>query len=100
MNSEHIRKNINVALNAAVVSTINGETRALVCLVCDRFIHPKNLQTLSLKQLKNHHSKLKPIKNSNLSENVINCYRVLSPVDMTDEDFFEIDTCLLSPRAT
>ena len=100
MNSNSTRIKINTALSATVVTPENGVTRALVCIVCDCLITPNNMQTLSLQQLKKHHNKLKPLPNSNLSEELMSCYRVLSPVEMKEEDYFEIDTCLLSPRAT
>jgi Helitron helicase-like domain at N-terminus/PIF1-like helicase len=100
MTSEIIRTKINAALAASVTTNESGETIPLVCLVCDCFISPNDCQTLSLKQLKKCYNLLKPISRSNLSENITICYSVLSPVDMQDENFFEITDCLLSPRAT
>ena len=100
MTSENIRTKINTALADSVTTIENGETKALVCLVCDHFISPDDLDTLSLKQLKKCHSILKPIRNSNLSNNLTQSYSVMSPEEMTEDLFFEIDDCLLSPRAT
>jgi hypothetical protein len=100
MLSESIKEKINIAVSKAVVMCESQETRPLVCIICDCLIKSNNGQVMSLKLLAKHHNILKPMYNSNLTDNLRSCYEVISPVNVEDDDYVDLSACLLSPRAT
>jgi hypothetical protein len=71
----------------------NGTYKPRVCLVCDKFLGPKEWKFLTINKLKSKAVLLKPGHSNEVSENVKDCYRYTG----NGRENWMSD-CLLSPR--
>ena len=99
MDTELIRQRINDSINKTFVKNENGELKPLVCVVCDQFVKPSKLETITINLISKHADKMKPKESNKISDDLAACYKI-------DLDKFpkskrmNVSNCLLSPRAT
>ena len=93
MTTEAIRQRINASIQRCMLRDEGGNYKAPVCIVCDRFIKPNDIQTITIPMLEKHADKLKPNQITNIPLDLIDCYKVQSTSPV-------ITQCLLSPRST
>jgi hypothetical protein len=93
-------KKINLSLSAAFVENDRQEKKAVVCLVCDRFIKPKWRQIISLEELLQNTHLLTPVPTTAVPEELQRQYEINLPSIMDIDGTQLLRNCALSPRAT
>jgi hypothetical protein len=76
-----------------MVQDEKGNLRAPVCIICDRFIKPNDVKTITVCMLEKHADKLKPNQITNIPSDLTDCYKI-------DTTSSILNACLLSPRST
>ena len=102
MDADTVKSNINYNMKQWHEKTLDGEYKAIVCLICDRFILPKSKRYLTLQTLNKHQELLYPDPEFCLFDDILQSYRVSFPgveipVDIVNS--LQIQYCLLSPRS-
>lgn len=102
MDADSVKSNINYNIQQWHEKTADGDFKAIVCVICDRFILPNYKRNLSLQTLNKCQELLYPDPEFCLSEEILQSYRVSFPdveisVDIVNS--LQIQYCLLSPRS-
>ena len=101
MNPDTVKDNVNINISKWSY-TDNTSYKAIVCIICDRFISPGSEMLLSLDMLAKNQTLFFPQNEFNLDPELISCYRISMPhltMDTNIPENLEINKCLLSPRS-
>ena len=76
--------------------------KSYVCILCDIFVKPKEVQLLSTEQLLKYSFMLKNNPSLNMSESLKDCYTVknFEQLDISLDTKQQIQNLILSPRST
>ena len=100
LDPETVKSRINERFDSILHCTPSGSLKPYVCLVCDEFLKPSEVHTLSLHELEGVQNILKPSSWNAVSGSIARKYMYLGDIgDNDDEDTQDwIADLLLSPR--
>jgi hypothetical protein len=103
INNDDITSNLNSAISHWHLSDEIGPYRAIVCLLCDKFILPQKYHILTIEQLTQYQEYFNRNSLNNVSDSLANCYKVNLPSTPRIQNIrnqLQIEDLLLSPRSS
>ena len=102
LDAECVKKNINARFDSILYTSKSGIVRPCVCLVCDEFLKPNEVETVSLQELKKVEDILKPKEWNAAPLKIREHYTYIGDCgDQTEEEEEELEwmyDMMLSPR--
>ena len=100
MDAETVKSNINQRFDGLFYKHENGKVKPFVCVICDEFLKPKEVEIVSVEKLKEAHSILTPSAWNSVSPEILDCYTFADEyVDGTSNPEWMNDM-ILSPRSS
>ena len=100
--SSEVQERIDKRISDLFIQSEHNICKPYVCILCDIFVKPKELQLISTKKLLKHSSILEKNRYSDMSESLKNCYtfKDLEQVQIDLQTKHQIQDLILSPRST
>ena len=100
--SSEVQERIDKRISDLYIQSEHNICKPYVCILCDIFVKPKELQLISTKKLLKHSSILEKNRYSDMSESLKNCYtfKDLEQVQIDLQTKHQIQDLILSPRCT
>ena len=97
-----VKDHINNRLSDLFIQSDDNICKPYVCILCDIFVKPKEVQLLSTEQLLKYSFMLKNNPSLNMSESLKDCYTVknFEQLDISLDTKQQIQNLILSPRST
>ena len=97
-----VKDRINNRLSDLFIQSDDNICKPYVCILCDIFVKPKEVQLLSTEQLLKYSFMLKNNPSLNMSESLKDCYTVknFEQLDISLDTKQQIQNLILSPRST
>ena len=97
-----VKDRINNRLSDLFIQSDDNICKPYVCILCDIFVKPKEVQLLSTKQLLKYSFMLKNNPSLNMLESLKDCYTVknFEQLDISLDTKQQIQNLILSPRST
>jgi Helitron helicase-like domain at N-terminus len=99
MSLYEIIKKINECIKATNWVDKDGVYKGIVCLVCDRFIYPMEVTTISLAKIIEVKDIFEPNAKLALHESIKAQYTIKLIEDESEQDKIALENCMLSPRS-
>ena len=100
--SSKVQERIDKRISDLFIQSEHNICKPYVCILCDIFVKPKELQLISTKKLLKHSSILEKNRYSDMSESLKSCY-TYKDIDQLEIDLdtkHQIQGLVLSPRST
>ena len=97
-----VKDRINNRISDLFIRSDDNICKPYVCILCDIFVKPKEVQLLSTEQLLKYSFMLKNNPSLNMSESLKDCYTVknFEQLDISLDTKQQIQNLILSPRST
>ena len=97
-----VQNRIDNRISDLFIQSDDDICKPYVCILCNIFVKPKEVQLLSTKQLLKYSLMLKNNPSLNMSESLKDCYTVknLEQLDISLDTKQQIQNLILSPRST
>ena len=97
-----VKDRINNRISDLFIQSDDNICKPYVCILCDIFVKPKEIQLLSIENLLKHSFMLKNNPSLNVLESLKDCYTVknLEQLDISLDTKQQIQNLILSPRST
>ena len=97
-----VKDHINNRLSDLFIQSDDNICKPYVCILCDIFVKPKEVQLLSTEQLLKYSFMLKNNPSLNMLESLKDCYTVknFEQLDISLDTKQQIQNLILSPRST
>ena len=99
--SLEVQNRIDNRVSDLFIQTDDNKCKPYVCILCDIFVKPKEMQLLSIENLLKHSFILKNNPSLNMSESLKACYTVknLDQLNISKDTKQQIQDLILSPRS-
>ena len=97
-----VQNRIDNSISDLFIQSDDDICKPYVCILCDIFVKPKEVQLLSTEQLLKYSFMLKNNPSLNMSESLKDCYTVknFEQLDISLDTKQQIQNLILSPRST
>ena len=100
--SRQVQKRIDKRISDLFIQADHNICKPYVCILCDIFVKPKELQLISTKKLLKHSSILENSPLLDISESLKSCYtyKDIDQLEISLDTKHQIQGLVLSPRST